>query len=264
MKRKKTNSPINGVSQRQRRRSLGDFNDTQKISADSFSRPKKLDNKAVDSGLVSEDAGVEVISEQDIIESTRSDVDRPNIGAGGWWARRKAKKLAKKQKWAKRNVALRTMRRTVQFAGIGMMLVGLYLGLNSWSALRNIIDRGGDGALALQDNIQPSELRSEGDGRVNILLIGIGGENHVAGDLADSIIIASVDPFAKEMAMLSVPRDLYVEIPGYYSTRINAAHSIGEEQQPEEGGGIALLQETIEEAFAINIHYYVRGDFQGL
>ena len=98
------------------------------------------------------------------------------------------------------------------------------------------------------------------------MLVGIGGEEHVAGDLADTIIIASIDPFAHEIAMLSIPRDMYVDIPGYWSTKVNAAHSIGESEGfQEEGypdGGIGLLQRTIEETLDIPIHYYTRADFE--
>ena len=264
MKRRNPRTPnrkLDGVAQRQRRRNLGDFDDVKQISSDSFNRVQPTSANTI--AASSPDEGVELITEEDVIESTRSEVDRSKIGNQGWRARRKAKKLAKKQKLAGRHAAYRFMRHSVRFAGVAVLLVGTYLGVNSWSAISSIIDRGGEGALALQDNIQPSELKGEGDGRINILLIGIGGEDHIAGDLADSIMIASIDPFADEMAMLSIPRDMYVDIPGYYSTRINTAHSLGEEFEAESGGGIALLQQTIEHNLDINIHYYVRVDFQG-
>lgn len=263
------NRKVDGVAQRQRRRNLGDFNDVKQISSDRFNLSRKAENnkQATANPLFNEasslDQGVELIREEDVIENTRSDIDKSKIGSSNWRARRKAKKLAKKQKLAKRHAAYRYTRHTLRFAGVAVLLIGVYLGISSWSAISSIIDRGGEGALALQDNIQPSQLKGEGDGRINILLIGIGGDTHVAGDLADSIMIASIDPFANEMAMLSIPRDMYVEIPGYYSNRINAAHALGEEYEADNGGGIALLQKTIENNLDINIHYYVRVDFQG-
>src|SRR5690606_1750435 len=129
------------------------------------------------------------------------------------------------------------------------------------------IDRDSGGALALQGNIDPSQLNGEGDGRVNILLIGIGGDRHEGGQLADTIMVASIDPFNNETALLSLPRDLRVAIPGQWSTKINAAHALGEEsnfrEQGYPNGGPGLLQKTVEEALGINIHYYVRVDFQG-
>lgn len=108
-----------------------------------------------------------------------------------------------------------------------LAVLGLgYLGYKLFFAVQNIIDRDSGGALALQDDIDPSQLKGEGDGRVNILLIGIGGDDHQGGDLSDTIIIASIDPFNNEVAMLSVPRDLWVDIPGQWATKINTAHAL--------------------------------------
>lgn len=153
--------------------------------------------------------------------------------------------------------------------GVGALVVaGLgFLGYKLFFAVQSIIDRDSGGALALQGDIDPSQLNGEGDGRVNILLIGIGGDEHQGGDLADTIIIASIDPFNNEVAMLSVPRDLWVDIPGQWSTKINAAHALGEESGFTEtnypDGGPGLLQKTLEQSLGIPIHYYARVDFDG-
>ncbi len=162
----------------------------------------------------------------------------------------------------KKHRGRRIVKRVVAVTSLAIvMLVGV-VGLKSWLTLRQVIDRGGDGAIALQGNIDPTSLKGEGDGRINVLMMGVGGDKHQAGELADSIIVASIDPFAKEMGMLSVPRDLYVSIPGYYKTRINAANHIGDtENHP--GGGVALTSETLEEILGIPIHYYVKADFDG-
>jgi len=121
---------------------------------------------------------------------------------------------------------------------------------------------GGDGALALEGEVDPTKLRGEGDGRVNILLMGVGDTNHQAADLSDTIQIASLDPIAKDVTIFSIPRDLYIKIPGYGSDRINAAHSYGERDNLE-GGGPKLLEETISQALGIPIHYFARVDFTG-
>lgn len=265
MRKPQNNKPagISGVQQRQTRRDLSNFTDLNPITAQNPNRKRVPGSEPKVKGSLPQDAPTEVISEQDIIESTRSSVDESKIGKKSWRARRKSKKLAKKQKWARRPMPLRILRKVVKF---GALAAGLYLLVTvaqSWSALNNIIDRGGDGALAIQENIQPSALRGEGDGRINIMILGIGGDGHTAGDLADSIVVASIDPFANEAAMLSIPRDMYVDIPGQYSSRINAAHAIGESDPTIEGGGIALMRQTLEETLDINIHYYVRIDFQG-
>lgn len=120
----------------------------------------------------------------------------------------------------------------------------------------------GNGAAALNEEVDPNQLKGEGDGRINILLIGVGGEEHVAGDLSDSIMIVSIDPLSKDVAMLSIPRDLYLPIPGFGSAKVNAAHAYGE-QYDYDGGGPKLLEETLAQNLGIPIHYFARADFTG-
>jgi LCP family protein required for cell wall assembly len=160
----------------------------------------------------------------------------------------------------------RRLRRT--FAVSGILIVGIigFLGVRALIALQQITERNlRGGALALQDNIDPTQLKGEGDGRVNILVIGIGGAGHAGGQLADTILVISVDPINNSAAMLSVPRDLYLRVPGYYSMRINEVHAVGEnsKQQKDKGGGPALLAENLTRILGVNIHYFVRVDFQG-
>jgi LCP family protein required for cell wall assembly len=125
-----------------------------------------------------------------------------------------------------------------------------------------IISRSGDiRAIALKDSFELTDLKGEGDGRVNILLIGIGGLQHQGGELSDVNMVVSIDPISKDVAMISIPRDLYVPIPGNYSTRINAAYSLGE--QESEGSGAKLAVQTVEKVLGVPIHYYARVDFTG-
>jgi anionic cell wall polymer biosynthesis LytR-Cps2A-Psr (LCP) family protein len=73
--------------------------------------------------------------------------------------------------------------------------------------------------------------KTEAEGRVNILLLGVGDAGHAGSTLADTMIVASVDPETKDVAMLSLPRDLYVPIPKNGKNKINAAHAFGEMQK---------------------------------
>lgn len=158
------------------------------------------------------------------------------------------------------------LRRTFALAGVLVIGIVGFLGVRALIALQQITERNlRGGALALQDNIDPTQLKGEGDGRVNILVIGIGGAGHPGGQLADTIMIVSVDPINNEVAMLSVPRDLYLRVPDYYSMRINEIHSVGEnnKDQRAKGGGPTLLAENLSRILGINVHYFVRVDFQG-
>lgn len=102
----------------------------------------------------------------------------------------------------------------------------------------------------------------EEEGRINFLLLGMGGQGHSGGLLADTIMVASIDPVNKQVGFLSIPRDLYVPIPGHGSRKINNAYALGEVSQ-EEAGGAALMTEVIENITGLKIHYYLAADFAG-
>jgi len=112
----------------------------------------------------------------------------------------------------------------------------------------------------VQPQVQPLVMSEE---RVNVLLLGIdrrGGKGW--GYRTDTIIIVTVDPINKTAGMLSIPRDLYLPIPGNGEDRINTANVWGYSRKYP-GGGPALLKRTIEANFGIPIDYYVMVDFQG-
>lgn len=106
------------------------------------------------------------------------------------------------------------------------------------------------------------QLKGEGDGRINILLIGYGGPNHPGGNLTDSIEVLSIDPDDKSMAMLSIPRDLYVTIKNpSHAGKINGVYDLGNKQTKE--GGANLLKQEIGTILDLPIHYYIGADFNG-
>ena len=96
----------------------------------------------------------------------------------------------------------------------------------------------------------------------NILILGLDRvPEGTALGRSDTIIVAGVRPLSGEIRMLSIPRDLWVPIPGYGEQRINAAHYFAEGAQP--GSGPAVAEDTIEYNFDIPIHYYVRFRLEG-
>ncbi len=105
-----------------------------------------------------------------------------------------------------------------------------------------------------------TELPGKKEGRINILLLGMGGLGHDGPFLTDTIIIASIEPSTNKISMISIPRDLGVNIPEYGWYKINHANAFGETKQSGWGG--ALATEVIEKTFDIDIHYYVRIDFK--
>ena len=108
---------------------------------------------------------------------------------------------------------------------------------------------------------EDKKLQGEQDGRINVLLLGIGGLEHDGPFLTDTMILASFKPETKQVALISIPRDLLAPIPGYDWRKINNANAFGESQKS--GQGSQLAQETVSNIFDIPIHYYVRLDFAG-
>lgn len=96
--------------------------------------------------------------------------------------------------------------------------------------------------------------------RTNVLILGLDrrpGEGYVVR--SDTIILATFYPAGPEVNLLSIPRDLYVEIPGYGNGRINTAHFWGESEF--EGGGTLLASQTVLLNFGVPVHHYMRIDF---
>jgi len=134
------------------------------------------------------------------------------------------------------------------------------------------IFQGGSTALALNDELDPNKLKGEGDGRVNILMLGRGGDGHTAPDLTDTIMIASVDPIQKDAGLLSIPRDFYVQLPNgggsmkinsVYANSKNYAISQGKSEKAAQAIGIKAVEQTVESIIGIPIHYHVMVDFSG-
>jgi len=98
--------------------------------------------------------------------------------------------------------------------------------------------------------------------RINFLLMGIGGSGHEGALLTDTMMLASIKLSTNQIALISIPRDLLVEIPGNGWQRINHASAYGEINKYP-GGGSALAAETVEKTFGIPIHYWLRIDFSG-
>lgn len=105
--------------------------------------------------------------------------------------------------------------------------------------------------------------RWDGAGRVNVLVMGLDARDWSAGEGAprtDTMIVLTFDPVSNTAGMLSVPRDLWVEIPGFGHDKINNAYALGEGNRLP-GGGAGLAVKTVEQLLGITINYYAQIDF---
>jgi len=111
------------------------------------------------------------------------------------------------------------------------------------------------------------QLKGEGDGRINILLLGYGDGDHDGQFLTDTIQVLSIDPEDKSMAMLSIPRDLYVEVKKpWFKGKINTLYKTkndGEFANKIDECNPELVKKTVGEILDLPIHYYVSVNFSG-
>ncbi len=142
------------------------------------------------------------------------------------------------------------------------MLLLLGAGWLGWKLFFNANKAFGNGNIIGFLNATP--LKGEDKGRVNILLGGVSSDDpgHEGANLTDSIMLVSLNTRNHKAFMMSIPRDLWVNIPGYGHTKINAANAYGDQDHFSENGytkgGMGLLEKTISENFQIPIHYYAK------
>lgn len=102
-----------------------------------------------------------------------------------------------------------------------------------------------------------------GPGAITILLLGIDRRPSEGGPArSDAIAVAYLEPARGRLAMLSLPRDLVVPIPGVGPARINSAAIYGE-LYPQLGGGRELARRTVEALLGLPIDYVIEADFMG-
>lgn len=107
-----------------------------------------------------------------------------------------------------------------------------------------------------------SRLDKTSANRVNVLMVGYSADDngHAGAELTDSILILSFNTSNNTGYMLSIPRDMYVDIPEYGMAKINEAYQTGERSGFSDplypNGGMGLLRKTITDSFGIELHYH--------
>lgn len=109
-----------------------------------------------------------------------------------------------------------------------------------------------------------------------VLLLGFGGGTHDGGYLTDTMMIAYVQPREEKIALISLPRDLWVELPTTENAKqgfkVNAAYAIGRDdrrypnkpaQYTGEGGGGSMAKSIVQEITGLSIKYFVALSFDG-
>lgn len=135
-------------------------------------------------------------------------------------------------------------------AGLLILLIIFGLIIGAWDA-RNIsaASRKLFGTGDIFSLLNSGDLQTDAGGRVNIVVAGYSADDpgHSGADLTDSIMLLSLNPANHTGYMLSVPRDLYVQIPGYGHGKINEAYN---------DGGMPLLSGIVQNITGSAVGYY--------
>lgn len=158
----------------------------------------------------------------------------------------------------------RVKRRSSAKRVFGLTILIIILLVGGWFATK--VALGGwswNGSIASLFTFNRTKLIGEESGRVNMLLLGIPGEGPgVEGpNLTDTVMVASLNITDKSGLLFSLPRDLFVKVPEFGESKLNAVYEIGNSQESGEGGQLAA--EVIGQALGLEIPYYTRIDFSG-
>ena len=141
--------------------------------------------------------------------------------------------------------------------------VALPTPVNARSDFSNLNTATGGEQVILNDGRSITLIPWDGQSRFTVLAMGLDrrpGENGLAYR-TDTIMLVSLDPVTSSLGILSIPRDLYVEVPGYNQLqRVNTPMVLGELRQP--GYGPELAMQTVQYNLGIRVHDYVAVDFQ--
>lgn len=98
--------------------------------------------------------------------------------------------------------------------------------------------------------------------RINILVLGLRGEGDPDGGLlTDSIMVVSFKKSTGQVALISIPRDLYLTMPGeQYKEKINYAYALGYEKRKGPGGGLLYSKIAVSRITGLNITYAISVD----
>ncbi len=147
----------------------------------------------------------------------------------------------------------------VVIAIVAALVVFPAVGFMAFSVLRTLSARNASGSNNIAGTSPaPAQIQPwQGTERLNVLLLGIDQRPDDNPDVTrtDTMIVLTLDPATRSAGMLSIPRDLYVTIPGRGQDRINTAHVFG---------GPALAMKTVSANFGIPIQHYARVNFNVL
>jgi LCP family protein required for cell wall assembly len=160
----------------------------------------------------------------------------------------------------------RTARRVLIGFGIFALVVVLAVGGGFWWLTERYagnVDRIPDVFAEIPEESRPEPARparAEAEDPVTFLLVGsdsreVTADGETPGARSDAIMLARIEADREHAQLISIPRDSWVDIPGYGMNKINASYALG---------GPSLLIRTVEQLTGVRIDHFVAIDFAGL
>src|SRR5438128_1099758 len=152
-------------------------------------------------------------------------------------------------------------RHIVDYLALGLVCMALvafyataYRGSAPWAGLATKIfaPLANPPTVSASSGQDPSPPAWTGTERLNVLLLGIDSRGDSTTQNTDTMIVLSLDPVNKTAAMLSIPRDVYIDRPGVFTDKINAAFAYG---------GYDLTRKVVEDLLGIRLNAYALVDF---
>jgi polyisoprenyl-teichoic acid--peptidoglycan teichoic acid transferase len=137
------------------------------------------------------------------------------------------------------------------FAVVGTLGFGAYV-ISKNLGLSNFFNLAGNFITANES------LIASDNGRVNILVMGIGGEGHAGSLLTDTMLLVSIGLEDPSVVSVSIPRDIWIP---ELRIKINSAYYWGDQKNP--GKGSALARSVVKDVLGVQIHYSALVDFSG-
>lgn len=145
------------------------------------------------------------------------------------------------------------------------LLVIVIIGVGAYVGIKAMMNLGSIAQGNLLGIFQNKPLKTDANGRSNILIYGTSGtfddKNHEGADLTDTLIVLSVDQKEKNAYMVSIPRDLWVDYEAAcaagYEGKINALYMCHSDNGENEAAGAKALQKTIGNVTGLDFQYYM-------
>lgn len=171
-----------------------------------------------------------------------------------------AVEAARRQRQADKSTSW--LRRQLRPRKIALVFALLVLGVGLWLGGKFAYNAHKLFGGSLFSALTTSKLKGEDTGRVNILLAGNSADDqgHDGAELTDSIMLISINTKDKSALMMSIPRDLYINLGNNNYSKINYAYIYGKQknfnQSGYPSGGMGKLEQIVEQNFGIKIDYY--------